>query len=731
MRSKFLLAMALIMVVAAGFATIGMAYTASTENSGNTVTSDYIILDQFNYTLSSENGPRFDVVTTEAGDVYQIRNVVPLIEIDGASYSGFLVGQDQLTSHVVGSDKSDLAVAVTTSGYGIGVGFTPFEDYQDWRYVLKVEYNRFIVLFEDGYSIPLSDINVVKVGSNGVPSLQTGCTVNDAIPGNWKVWGNSAPGNYTVKESDVCTINGSKFIVLVDKDVVVSNYNIVKLKNTSPTFEIGLSAGTELGTWKVWGASPAAYSVQDSDAYPKTVTNSTQYAYFDGTGVGDSVEWKVINPESVSVLMNKTVNDAIPGSWKVWGYGDINTDYSVIAGDGYKKFILLMDSNCRFSGLTVIKVTKSGNDYLVSYETSKKDGDVITGSWKKWNEGASGNYTISSSDSKNGFIVITSGDFSVGSNKYAVIELKNRLDITKDITYTTTLYFAGPSKDPKALLRSADTVVNTSSDIRIDADWESFESGEGYKITLKPNTDDGGVGSDYVYYTGNDHSLVLPENMFTNSNASKKFVGWKDADLGKVYSPWYVFGETEQDRTLIAQWSTTYLTVTFSGGAGSGTMPISYVVSGNTFTLPLCSYTAPTSPVKMFTGWLVEGASSRDYSSFDQPMETITNLTENITVTAQWSEIPAGCHKVTIDGMEYNVYTDENGRYTLPHNIFLPPSNPYIEEFTGWVFSGWKVTKATASKMVAQGHSDPISSNFYIIEHGVIKFKYDSREVEP
>ena len=605
MRSKFLLAMALIMVVASGFATIGMAYTASTENTGNTVTSDYVILDQFSYTLSS-NGPRFDVVTTEAGDVYQIRNVVPLMNIDGAPYSGFIVGQDQLTSHVVGSNKSNLAVAVTTSGYGIGVGFTPFADYQDWRYVLKVEYNRFIVLIENGYSDPLSDINVVKIDSNGVPSLQTGCTAESTvINGNWKVWGNSTPGNYTVKESDACPINGSKFIVLVDKDVTVSNYNIVKLKNTSPTFEVGVPAGTEMGTWKVWGASPAAYTVQDSDAYPKTIANSTQYAYYDGTGVGDSVEWKVVDSES------------------------------------------------------------------------------------------------------------------------------NRLDIKTELTYTTTLYFAGPSKDPKALLRSADTVVNTSSDIRIDADWESFESGEGFKITLKPNTDDGGVGDDYVYYTGNDHSLVLPENMFTNSNASKKFVGWKDADLGKIYSPWYVFGETEQDRTLIAQWSTTPLTVTFNEGTGSGTMPVRYVVSGNTFTLPLCSYAAPTSPVKMFTGWVVTGNSGRGYSAFDQPMETITNLTENITVTAQWSVITEGCHKVTIDSLGYNVYTDENGRYTLPHNILLPPANPSIEGFTGWVFSGWKVTKEAASKMVAQGHSDPINSSFYIIDHGVIKFKYDSGEAEP
>ncbi len=729
MRSRFLLTISLLFVVAASFVTIGMAYTASTDNTGNTVTSEYVVLEQFNYSLSSEDGLRFDIVTTEAGTVYQIPRVVPLIDIDGAQYYGFKVGEDQLTAHVVGSERSNLDVFVETSDLIGGVGFSAFGDYQDWRYILKVEYNRFIVLIDRDYLLahPLSGINVVKIGSDGVPSLLTGQTAETSIPGTaWRVWGNSSPSTYSVNEDDVCKISENKFIVLVDSGVTLSNYNVVKI-SASSSLEIGVSEGTSVGTWSVWGAEADTYTVNDANAYPNDVKISTQYAYYDGTGTGDSIKWKVINTDSVSYMADKFPNNPISGEWRVWGEGDISSNYKVKAGDAHENFILLMDSGCRFSGLTVIKLTETLSGYDISYETAKKDGDEIAGSWKLWNKGDASTYTVQSENAKNGFIVLTSGEVSIQDGKFGVIKVKNRLDILKDVTYTTTLYFAGPGKDPKAFLRSAGSTLMTTSDMTIDPVWLSVKEGDSYKITLKPNEDDGGEGLDRVYYVGKDHNLILPENPFTNSSGSKKFVGWKDTVLGKTYPPWYDFGKTEQDRTFIAQWTTSYVTVSFAAGTGaSGTMSSQYVASGNTFALPMCSFTATTG--KMFSGWVVTGVSSRDYTPYTQVMSVITNLTEDVTVTAQWSPIPPGSYKVTLDGTNYNVYTDSNGKYTLPHNIFVSPLDLYDEGFLGWEFLGWSVYKTASSVKVAQAHSVPIGQNYHVIENGVVKFAYDSSE---
>ena len=725
MRSKFLLTMALIMVVAAAFTTIGMAYTASTENTGNTTTSDYVVLEQFNYTLSSDDGVRFDIITTETGDVYQVKNVTPLIEIDGVEYSGFKFGEDQLSAHVVGSDKVNLKVSVTTTDLGFGDGFTPYEEMQDWRYILKVEYNRFIVLIDPTYLSTLGAINLVKIDEEGEPSIQT-ITESYSIPGQWRIWGNSAPGDYTYNADDVCTIGEKKFLVLVHKDVTLSNYNVVKI-NTESTLEIGNQEGTAIsGTWCVWGQGEPSYTVtvSSADAYPKNAAVSTQYAIYDGTGTGDNIQWSVINPKSAAVLMNKSGNDPISGTWKVWGRGDITSSYKVDGGHAHNRFILLMDPDCEFSGLTVIKITNSGG-YEVSYETCKKEGDVIAGSWKKWNTGAAGSYTVSLADNRNGFIVLTGDGVTITDGKYAVVEVKNRLDIEKDLTYTTTLYFAGPTRDSNTLLRSPTSTIKTSSDITLEPLWTIYKGTEGYKITLKPNTSDGGVGSDRVYYIGKDDALILPENPYTND--TKEFVGWKDEGLGKIYPPWYVFEKTEQDRTLTAQWSTSYLTVTFAANGGGGSMTAEHVVSGNTFTLPMCSFTAPNG--KMFTGWVVTGASSRDYSLFDQPLESIINLTENITVTAQWATITVGYHKVTIDGASYDVYTDKNGKYTIPYNMLAPPAELFIDDFSGWQFTGWIVIKTSSSYKVAQAYSNPIGHDHYIIKDGIIKFKYDSTEV--
>jgi len=145
LRSKFLLAMALVMVVAASFTTIGMAYTSSTENSGNSATSEYVVLTQTNYTLTSNSSLVIDAVTMPVGTFYQLPSCQDLFTYDNRHYCGVKVGDsDTLESDVVGSEISVVPVRAETyytgSGQNISTGFTDFSKSSlSWRYVIMVK----------------------------------------------------------------------------------------------------------------------------------------------------------------------------------------------------------------------------------------------------------------------------------------------------------------------------------------------------------------------------------------------------------------------------------------------------------------------------------------------------------------------------------------------------------------------------------------------------------------
>ena len=100
-KSKFLLASVIVLALAASFTAVGYAYTSSTENSGNTVTSEYVVLTQTEYTFSTKN-LALDIVSTDAGDAYRlVGGTTELIDIDGRKYYGFKIGEDTLQATIV------------------------------------------------------------------------------------------------------------------------------------------------------------------------------------------------------------------------------------------------------------------------------------------------------------------------------------------------------------------------------------------------------------------------------------------------------------------------------------------------------------------------------------------------------------------------------------------------------------------------------------------------------
>ena len=139
MKSAAIVAAVLVILLASAFAATGYAYTASTENSGNSVTSQYVTLTQQNYTFSS-GSVGFDVIETGAGIRYQLvgSNQNQLIEIDGKMYYGVALGSpDKLTARMVGGGGGNLNITMSSPQlYGKFADFS--QNHLDWRYILKV-----------------------------------------------------------------------------------------------------------------------------------------------------------------------------------------------------------------------------------------------------------------------------------------------------------------------------------------------------------------------------------------------------------------------------------------------------------------------------------------------------------------------------------------------------------------------------------------------------------------
>ena len=128
--------------------------------------------------------------------------------------------------------------------------------------------------------------------------------------------------------------------------------------------------------------------------------------------------------------------------------------------------------------------------------------------------------------------------------------------------------------------------------------------------------------------------------------------------------------------------------VTFNGNTGSGSMPDKEVVKDSEFTLPVCSFTAPTD--KEFDKWSVIIGSATAVDK--QPGEGIV-ASDNVAVTALWKEkaappVPPAPDKVKITfkpngGTQTmsEVEVDRDSEYTLPECGFTPPAD---KEFDKW-----------------------------------------------
>lgn len=743
MGHRHLTTVALLALLALAFVAIGFAYTAATENSGNSVVSEYVVLTQTNYDITSED-IKFDTITTELGTVYRLvgtvqKPVVRLLQIDGRDYYGIQLGQDTLSASVVGSTETVLDVTVNTLNLEESL-FTDFSELFDWRYVLKVS-------------------------------------------------GNDVPD---------------------------------------------------------------------------------QYAYYDGSGTNDLVQWKTVNTQSP--IIADATSGIIPGSWKVWGEGDVKDGYTISEHDKYRGFIIIVDQNVGgLSGFTVVKI--SGGK--VTYETGKKDGDIIdnpgSNKWKPWGGEAVDTYQVDSLAARSGFIVLVDSSEGDLSNP-AVIEIRSTLSIEKDKVYTTQLYFAGigetVSKD--SFVKGVGSIAKVRTDSVVTTLWIPSSEGDIKCIMNSGNppnatlNDQPLADSQHTIYYEKGATLMLPEDLFPVPDGYV-FAGWYNEDKNKVYSPRYIFTMTE-DMEFTARWELMSNTTTIhyiadntvqmeqkpEGQSVEGSSwkvwgegnPSSYTVSasdvktgtpfivlqhesvtalngytviridsatGGSFVTGLeegavikgswklwnggeaSNYTVNASDAKSgfivivddgvgglsnyqviklnktwtntavvmpneyiysvlgghfvlppnefamtgkrFIGWTVSDPDSTDLL----PPATYNNVSstvKHITVYAHWepwNSATSVYKQLTFKGnmmyqeRQFQVYTDEHGRYVMPDSFF-GPNFPMQDETRGWKFLGWNIkTGSNVEYIVAQSYTMPVGTDSVtIVKNGIVKFVYES-----
>ena len=178
--------------------------------------------------------------------------------------------------------------------------------------------------------------------------------------------------------------------------------------------------------------------------------------------------------------------------------------------------------------------------------------------------------------------------------------------------------------DPYDTVLSVGTKINVAVDTTLYANYES-----GAEITFNKNGSfsDDDVMSAYAednfcgYYTVPECEFEAPQG--------QKFVCWNDGT--KNYYPGdKLYVDYSSSVELTAIWEELYYTVAFDNNGGTGEMASTSVSGSSLYTIPECSFTAPSSQY-VFAGW---GYNSPDGTLHD--FESQIYLDEDVVLYAVW-----------------------------------------------------------------------------------------------
>lgn len=259
--------------------------------------------------------------------------------------------------------------------------------------------------------------------------------------------------------------------------------------------------------------------------------------------------------------------------------------------------------------------------------------------------------------------------------------------------------------------------VTASDNIKVTAMWRAKPK---VNVTFDKN---GGSGNMPAKAVVKDSEYTLPVCRFT-APADKEFDKWSVTVTGfpavdKMPGESIVAGS---DVSVTAMWKAKTVppvppvpvpdkaNITFNKNGGNGNMDLIQVEKGSNYTLPVCSFTAPTD--KEFDKWSVIIGSATAVDK--QPGEGIV-ASDNVAVTALWKEkaappVPPVTDKVKITfkpngGTQTmpEVEVNRDSEYTLPECGFTAP--------VGKEFDKWQLEINGFAKFAGPGEAFKVLSN--------------------
>lgn len=223
-----------------------------------------------------------------------------------------------------------------------------------------------------------------------------------------------------------------------------------------------------------------------------------------------------------------------------------------------------------------------------------------------------------------------------------------------------------------------------------------------YTITYAPGATSGVSGLPSAGSATHGSNFTVSST--TPTRSGYKFDGWTSSAGGSVAAGGTISNVTS-NITLTAKWLAQY-TVSYNGnGSTSGSAPATATVdSGGSTTAAANPFTKTGST---FTGWnTAANGSGTSYA----PGATISNITSNIILYAQWKgdptitfnmNKPTGAGSANVAGMPSNTTVTYNTAYTLP------TTTPTLK---GYTFAGWKKDN-TGSTINAGASAGNITAN--------------------
>ena len=180
--------------------------------------------------------------------------------------------------------------------------------------------------------------------------------------------------------------------------------------------------------------------------------------------------------------------------------------------------------------------------------------------------------------------------------------------------------------------------VFSTYDQSLKATWKDKEAAE-ITISFDPN---GGTGTMQPMKVKSGEKFELPKCTFTPPEG-KEFAGWLAAN-GTVYPAGDNVVSTT-DSVLKATWKdkeAAEITITFEPNGGTGTMQPMKVKSGESFTLPECTFTPPEG--NEFAGWLASTgkifpAGTPSYYYHDDTLKATWKDTAEVDVTQMFTDV--------------------------------------------------------------------------------------------